>query len=1421
MKTLRGITSVLITLLSLLFAAQTHATHLMGSDLTWTCIGNDSFLIQLTIYRDCNGVNVGSASIPFKCVSTGLTITTITIPRPVPTDITPVSVLGSNCSNSSSEIQTRCDNPSSTYPYGIEQYVYQKIVVLSGAGSCCKVNMSWESCCRNLPITTGMAGDWFSVDATLDRCISPCDNSPSFTNPPISIICLGQDFVFNHGVVDIDVSSGGGLIDSLSYEWTYPKGQNGADLSYSGQYDYNKPIYFWGFPNKNLPYPRGFHLNPHTGDIMFRPMKIEQTVMAVKISEYRNGVKIGEVRRDLQIIVISCPNNNAPILSGPFYKEICATNTVTFTINTYDYDPLDTLLISWNGGIPGGTWTDNNCIVKHPTGTMTWTPGEEYASPIPYVFTVTVVDDGVPVKGRATRAYQVLVKPLPKALITVTDSGCGDYHLIAQAILGSNHEYQWVGNFNPGFVNTGPYMHYRFKKPGEYPYSLIVKANGCERVYFDTIIVDTFLRVELEDIELCKGDMVNLTANYLNNAGKTEILWSTSTSDTLQNLSFTSTTDTFVAVMISDSNQCIARDTAFVNVHEKPLVNLNENTYICKNGYEILQPILTFDESKLKEMQWFSLPDYALLSKDTMLAVSELGKYLCKVEDSMGCIAMDSTIVFLNPEVKALAEGGKICSGETIVIKADSSGSKTTNVLYEWYQGATIIGIGQELQVSPLETTAYCLKVSEILNGIECFDSLEIRVIVNPLPEVILSPIDERCISGSNSTLLQLDNYVQVSPTYSTINWNSSSSGLVNSNNFSPVLAGVGDHTVFLEVSNPVTQCTFKGELKIKIHPLPDVSAGKDVELCSTDPKYALIGIPQNASSNWYSSVPNAIEKNSNVYYFNPEVLAIGNENGYALIYSFTDFNGCSNTDTVEMTVFKTPEPIAGSYTDMCIDGNKISLIGSPIGGLWTGKGVMNNEFVPIIAGIGEHILNYEVHNGICSAQDQTTIVVNPLPKLTANTHNSKRIFCTNADLVELFGTPSGGSWSGEGVVGNYFDPSICDKTKTEFELVYIYEDGNGCVNHKSLILNTKPAPEILIDLQQNVLCFPEIFSTTATYKNADGIEWYKNNDLASGAFVGTINQPTISYQADEGDRFRQYFFLFAKSIQTDNICHPDFDSIKVMVNDIPVPEFETDVVEGCKPLEVNFFDKSSIDYGEINYWRWTTGDGSILDLQNPSYLFEEAGSYTISLKTMSKFGCESTLVKNHFITVHDVPKAGFIPEQDLIKLSLPKVVFQNTSTHVTPLTSYNWNFGDHLSSQGGYSKEKNPVYTYSDTGKYKVVLFAENEFGCSDFFERIIEVLPDAIVFIPSAFSPNQIGPDDNNVFKVFAESITDFNLKVYSSWGELLYEANDYETHAWPGTYYQSNKTVPQDVYVYILQVKDEVGQEYKYTGTVTLLK
>ena len=184
------------------------ATQIMGSDLTWRCVGQDSLLITLTVYRDCNGTALNSTPIIASCIQTGIEITRLTLNTVTPVDVTPVC--NSGC--------TRCQSLSCSFPYGIQKYRMQGIIKLSGAGSCCNIKLTWEQCCRNASITTGAGNANFYSEAMLNRCISPCDNSPTFDNMPIAILCTGQDFTFCQGIQDIDVNSTGGLSDSFVFE---------------------------------------------------------------------------------------------------------------------------------------------------------------------------------------------------------------------------------------------------------------------------------------------------------------------------------------------------------------------------------------------------------------------------------------------------------------------------------------------------------------------------------------------------------------------------------------------------------------------------------------------------------------------------------------------------------------------------------------------------------------------------------------------------------------------------------------------------------------------------------------------------------------------------------------------------------------------------------------------------------------------------------------------------------------------------------------------------------------------------------------------------------------------------------------------------------------------------------------------------
>ncbi|MEA1922274.1 MAG: PKD domain-containing protein, partial [Pseudomonadota bacterium] len=1130
----------------------------------------------------------------------------------------------------------------------------------------------------------------------------------------------------------------------------------------------------------------------------------------------------GRVRRDIQVIVINCPNNHAPLLSGPFYKEVCATNPVTFTINTNDYDPNDTLLIGWNAAIPGASWTDNNKQVKHPTGVMSWTPGEQHASPIPYVFTVTVKDDACPVNGSSTRAYQILVKPLPRANITVVDSNCGDYWFFANPIVGSAPTYLWIGNFNPGFAKTGHYMHYKFNGPGVYPYSMTMTAKQCSRTYFDTIVVDTFITVtRIDDKDVCYNDSVSFAAMYHFNSGPVSFQWSTSQNDTLQYKSFIVSKDTAITFSVSDTIGCTASDKININMHNHPVVDAGPNIRLCSYGSQSVLATYTFDESDADTVFWKNI-NGVTLSPNANITVNDSGSYICTVIDTIGCKGVDTFDVVVSPKLNAYAMGATICYGDTTTLNANTTGSGTANVMYKWYDGSTFVGLGQSIDVHPLSTTDFKLLITENIAGVECKDSSIVRVKVNPLPGITISPIAERCVSGINSTMLKLNDYVTTNPMNTSKIWTSPSPGLLPmypGDKFNPIVGGPGTHKVYLEVENVLTGCKNFDSSIVKINPLPTVFAGDDDTLCTGDGSVLLNGMPLNPPGEWRGMGSHkGVEGTFGNWSFNPTAQGITNGGNYYIIYKYTNPHGCENEDTMRYTVYNTPNTNSGNYPDVCIGTAVVNLNGTPVGGTWSGTGVIQpNKFDPNLAGVGSHEITYNVNNVVCRVKDKTTITVNPLPTLTVGTQVGRTTFCSNDGFIELMGHPGGGTWTGTGVTGKYFNTGIVGSSQTSYTLTYTYTDQNTCTNSKELILTIRPKPGVIIDPSAKKLCYPTPYEVNATYSFADGVEWFKDNDSASGNFNSPIDQTKVGYDPDAGDLSRLYFYLYIKTSHSDNVCKPAYDSIKVLMSAIPDPNFGLDPKGACAPAEISFSDSSTIVSGTIVKWKWEFGDTNVSSAQNPVHTFVESGTYPVRLTVYSNADCERSTTKyaNAYIT----PKAGFIPNPEVITISSPTIVFENKTTMTSPGIAYNWYFDDFNEAGGGTSSEKNPEYKYTDTGTYDVVLYVANEWGCKDTSTREIKILPDVIAYIPSAFSPDNIGIDTNNTYRVVADGFTEFELKIFSRWGELLYESNDYPSHSWNGSYLNTDAKVPMGVYVYVLKLKGKDGVDYKYSGTITL--
>jgi PKD repeat protein len=101
-----------------------------------------------------------------------------------------------------------------------------------------------------------------------------------------------------------------------------------------------------------------------------------------------------------------------------------------------------------------------------------------------------------------------------------------------------------------------------------------------------------------------------------------------------------------------------------------------------------------------------------------------------------------------------------------------------------------------------------------------------------------------------------------------------------------------------------------------------------------------------------------------------------------------------------------------------------------------------------------------------------------------------------------------------------------------------------------------------------------------------------------------------------------------------------DTYSTTINVSDYIAPTalFSAGVTAGSSPLTVNFEDESEAGSGELASWDWDFGDGTTGDVQNPSHVYTEIGTYSVSLTVTDQYSVTAYFEEIDFVTVTAEP---------------------------------------------------------------------------------------------------------------------------------------------------------------------------------------
>ncbi len=373
---------LLILVVSLLANNPVKASHLMGGEITWTCINTPGptqglYIFRLKVYRDCNGIPISGVTqtITVHNHNSVFSINLDLIPG-APFDISP------DCDPlNSGNAQMSCANPQQG---SVEEYVFESLpVMLPGIPPVGGWHFTWDDCCRNGAITNGFANEGFTLRAVMypynvagvPQNTSPCfDSSPQFNEKPKTIICIGYPFSYSHNASDPE-------LDSLVYDW--------ADVLDDGAYNPASPatLPFSAPYSTTSPIPGNPTLNPATGEISYFSNTSGNFVTCIKVSAFKCGQLVAEVYREIQVVLLNCPPlssgapNTPPVVQPPFsggtsyFLSVPAGTLVNFNIDATDSNiyangsPQD-ITIEVSGGQFSSNFINDTLCANPPCATF-------------------------------------------------------------------------------------------------------------------------------------------------------------------------------------------------------------------------------------------------------------------------------------------------------------------------------------------------------------------------------------------------------------------------------------------------------------------------------------------------------------------------------------------------------------------------------------------------------------------------------------------------------------------------------------------------------------------------------------------------------------------------------------------------------------------------------------------------------------------------------------------------------------------------------------------------------------------------------------------------------------------------------------------------------------------------------------------
>lgn len=344
------------------------------------------------------------------------------------------------------------------------------------------------------------------------------NNSVQLLNAPVDKGCVGKLYLHNPSAYDPDG-------DSLSYRLVTCKGQDGMEI---GGYT---------FPQAS----QSFEIDPVTGELRWEnPVLQGEYNVAIMVEEWRHGVKIGSVVRDMQILISHCDNDLPQIQCNEQYCLV-AGEQLDFIISASDPNG-DNVTLTASGApfevaVSPAVLSPESAFGMQPQMEFLWNTTFAHIRNTPYQVVIHAKDDGSPVS--LTNIKTVIINVMaPKvqnltaevvghdarlswttypcanatALLVYRKAGCNGY-VPDECETGIREGYQLIATLND--ILSTSFTDQNLSQGVEYEYRIVAQfPDGAKSIVSDAACVELkndsplMTHVSNDSIDLVSGQVV-------------------------------------------------------------------------------------------------------------------------------------------------------------------------------------------------------------------------------------------------------------------------------------------------------------------------------------------------------------------------------------------------------------------------------------------------------------------------------------------------------------------------------------------------------------------------------------------------------------------------------------------------------------------------------------------------------------------------------------------------------------------------------------------------------------------------------------------------------------------------------------------------------------------------------------------------